>query len=142
MPPQIPLPRLAAAILLGALPPLVLYAVLAAALVGFHDGASALRQIGTFALFAYGGAIFIGVPIAGILLRAPEASALLWSASGAGTGLIAITLLEIWVAGPAFPMLFLSFAGPLLLVLNGISVLFGALTAVIARAILPNLCQP
>ncbi len=135
----IPVPRLAAAILLGAPPPLLLYALLLAVWIGDLGLVEMLRAVGTLGLFALGAAILIGVPIAAILLRERDCPALRWAAAGAGTGFVAVMICGIWVMGITFPIMFVTFIGPLLIGLTVAMMVYGAIAALIARAILPLL---
>ena len=139
----IPVPRIAAAILLGALPPLVLAAILIILGLGIGNNLDAsFRMVGTFAMFALGSAVIVGMPVGAIFLRNPQASAIRWIAAGAGSALIAITLVEFWIAGFAFPMMFLTFFGPALLLMNAAVIVYGGLTGLMARTLLPWLARP
>ncbi|MDF7776860.1 hypothetical protein P1X14_16505 [Sphingomonas sp. AOB5] len=128
----IPIPRLAAAVLLGTLPAL-LFGVVVLAIWSEIDSLDTLRPTGVFAMFMIGAAVFPGIPAAAIFLRDPEASTLRWTVVGAVNGLIAISLVEMWIFGLSAPLMLLTFAGPLILMLNGATLVLGALAGLGAR---------
>jgi hypothetical protein len=136
---MIPVPRLAAAILLGALPPLLLYGLMLLLWLERISWDELLRIVGTLGLFALGAAILIGIPIAATVLRERGSSALRWAAAGAGTGFMAVMICGLWVFGLAFPIMLVSFIGPALIGLFAAMMVYGAIAALIARAILPLL---
>lgn len=128
----IPVSRLVAAVMLGTLPPLVL-AIVVLVILSETGGSDALRIAGTLAPFMIGAAALLGIPAAAIFLRNPATRPIWWAVTGAATALLALSLVEIWIFGFSAPLMLFTFAGPILLVLNGTTLVLGALAGLSAR---------
>ena len=136
----LPFPRVAAAILLGALGPLGLACLV---LTGMRSPTN-LAAWGTavdFALLAAGSVLLVGLPLAATLLRDPSARVWRWMAVGAGSAWLSAILYGMFMLGPLFLFLLLpiSFPGMMVCMMMVAIMAFGAVTGLIARTLLPFL---
>lgn len=131
---KVPALPLAAATLLGATAVGIVGCLMMLPAVG-NDALGLAREFLFRSLLA---GLFAGVPVALLALRDPRASVRRWLGAGVLAGAIAVIGTGLVSVGPGnylFLLLF-TFAGPMMLVVVAIGIVLGALSALVARALL------
>lgn len=95
-----------------------------------------LEMLAIRALWTIGPSCVIGVPVALLVLRDPNASALRWAMAGASAALISVLVVGVAIFGPYFPVLLLTFVGPTILLMSIVAAVLGALSGLGARVLL------
>ncbi|MES2445216.1 MAG: hypothetical protein V4574_20520 [Pseudomonadota bacterium] len=95
-----------------------------------------IETTGMLVFAGMGPACLVGVPIALLVLRDPDTSALAWAMAGLATALIAVAAVGFWNLGLHFPFMLFTFLGPTIVLISLVGALLGALSGLIARLLL------